>query len=182
MQAEAGFAGQVLCPHCQKALAIAPHGVVPPAGSQRPMPATVFGILNIVFGSLGLLCSPLSFIGAFAAEKVIQYAPPFKIWLAVGAVVGVFAAGWLLASGIGLLRLRKWALNGSLIYAWFAIVWAILGTVMNIIALVGGMVTLAPEALPGFIGGIIGGMIGLVYPILMLVFLRRPQVRQAFEA
>jgi hypothetical protein len=182
MQAEAGFVGQVLCPHCQKALAIAPGGVVPAAGSKRPMPATVFGILNIIFGGIGLLCSPLSFIGVFASQQLILYAPPFKIWLIIGAVVGIFAGGWLLASGIGLLKLKKWALSGSYIYAWFAIVWGIVGTAMNAVALATGMVTMAREAMPGFIGGMIGGTVGLVYPILMLVFLKRPHVRQAFEA
>jgi hypothetical protein len=178
MQAEAGFSGQVLCPHCQKALAIAPGGVS--LGSTRPMPATVFGILNIIFGGFALLCSPVSLIGVFATQQLIQYAPPYKIWLMIGAVVGIFAGGWLLASGIGLLKIKKWALAGSYVYAWFAIVWGIVGTAMNAVALATDMVTMSREAMPGFIGGMIGGTVGLVYPILMLVFLRKPHVRNAF--
>jgi len=145
------------------------------------MPVTVFGILHIIFGSLGLLCSPVNFFSVFFAQRVMQFSAPFKIWLIITAIVGVFTSAGLLTLGIGLLKMKKWALAGSYIYAWFAIVWGILSTTLTAVSLATGMVTMAREAMPGFIGGLAGGMIGLVYPILMLVFLRRPQVRKAFE-
>ena len=42
---------------------------MPSQGLVRPASVTVFGILNIIFGALGLLCSPFGLIAVFIPQQ-----------------------------------------------------------------------------------------------------------------
>ncbi len=180
LQADARSAGmQVQCPQCGN-VTVVPHGVASPVGplpaSGRPTSVTVFGVLGIVFGGLALLCTPFGLIGTFATPDVLNPSPVYKAWLIISSGLGLVMAGWLLAVGIGLLGLKRWARSGAIFYGWFAIVIGILSMIGNVAALALGAVSPGPGALPGYIGGTIGGLIGLVYPILLLVFMSKPHV------
>jgi hypothetical protein len=158
--------------------ALAP-ALYPPLHPERPAPVTVFGILNIVFGSLGLLCMPLGLIAIFAVPNAMNTTVTVKAWMLLSGVVGLACTIFLIVVGIGLLYLKAWARMGSLLYGWFAIIWGIIGTVVNFGVIPLGGYGFSHDAVPGVIGGILGGLIGLVYPILLVIFMRRPNVRSA---
>ena len=145
----------------------------------RPTAVTVFGILNIVFGTLGLMCMPLAFVGMFAMPHVGNPAALPKVWLLFSSAIGLGCTVLLIAAGIGLLYLKAWGRRCSLFYGWFAIVWGIIGAGLNI-----WFTTLKAEGnmemvLPSVIGGVCGGLIGLIYPILLVIFMQRPNVKEA---
>jgi hypothetical protein len=171
----------VQCPGCGSTVRVPP-ALNTPAPSQpsdqRPTSVTVFGILNIVFGSLGLLCSPFGFIGVFTLPDTFNPTLLYKGWLLFSAFIGLALSVWLLSMGIGLLNLKRWARVGSIAYGWFTIIWGIIGMIINFYVLFGQKISSSPEEMPALIGGafggIFGGVIGLVYPILLIVFMKKP--------
>jgi hypothetical protein len=163
---------------------------------QRPASVTVFGILNIVFAALGVIGMVASIVLFFLPAsssnpviKLIHESTAYATWLKVCIVLGVMSSTALLAAGIGLLCLRSWARKLSIGYAIYAIVFGILGAVVNFIYLVQPMLEQArqqqgPEAvgaLGGAVGGSVGGCFGLIYPVLLLIFMTRPTVVAAFQ-
>jgi hypothetical protein len=160
-----------------------------PQAIEKPTSVMVFGILNIVFGALGLICTPFSilmilFAGRFAAMNqapVMEYAPVYKMILLVSSVVGIGFSAWLLALGIGLVKMKGWGRRGSVIYSIIVIVWGIVGVALNILALHFGWMTVPEGGLPGYIGGMCGGVVGMVYPVLLLIFMSTSKVKRAFQ-
>ena len=164
---------------------------------ERPTSVTVFGILNIVFaviGVFGLFATAALFLTTGGSNnpviKIIQGQPIYAAFMELSIPLGVLSSGALLASGIGLLLLKRWARIMSIGYAIYAIVFGIVGSIMNFLFLVRPMIEEAnqkqgPEAagaMGGAIGGTIGGCCGLIYPILILIFLPRPKVVSAFQS
>lgn len=163
---------------------------------QRPVSVNVFGILNIVFALFGVF-GAIGTISLFSATdvssnpvvRIMLENPTYAAWLKLTIPLGLLASVVLLATGIGLLLLKSWARKLSIAYAVYAIVFAIIGTVVNFMFLVRPLLAEAqrsqgPEAagaIGGAIGGIIGGCLGLVYPILLIIFMTRPKVIAAFQ-
>ncbi len=163
----------------------------------RPTSVTVFGVLNIIFGALGLLSIVFSAAMFFAPQpdmsnpaiRIFSRTPILMLWMKVGVVLGSVTSVAVLASGIGLLQLRPWARTASIIYGVYAIIMGMVGTVINYLFLFGPLMEEAqhsrgPEAagaIGGAIGGVAGGLIGLIYPVLLLVFMYRPNVVAAFS-
>ena len=156
---------------------------------EKPTSVTVFGVLNCVFGGLGILCTPFSVLGLFIGDLIpmsemnpIEISPGYKIFLLVASVIGIGVAAWLLSLGIGLLKFKSWARRGSVIYAWVAIVWGIVSAVINLLALSQGWMTAPQGQMPAMVSGMCGGMIGLIYPVLLLIFMQTKRVKEAFAA
>ncbi|MHC4553347.1 MAG: DUF4339 domain-containing protein [Planctomycetota bacterium] len=153
---------------------------------ERPTSVTVLGILSIVFGSLNVLCTPFAFIGLFMPQPdgtPFAMGPGMKIYTAVGAVVGLIAAGFLLASGIGLLKLKNWARQIAYGYGWFAVIWGIVGIIINAVFMLPNLSGMGEHETPAMVGGVIGGMcggiLGLAYPVILIVFMKRPNIIEA---
>ncbi len=154
---------------------------------QRPTSVTVFGILNIVFASFNLLCSPLGMIMIFLSDKFDmgmgqQIQPPtgpVAVWMVVSFILGYVVSILLLIDGIGLLKLKRWARRGAVAYGWFAILWTMVGIIVTSALVMSGAYRTQNEAVSAMIGAILGGIIGLIYPVLLLVFMKRPHVIQA---
>ena len=166
---------QAECPKCHCIVTV-PHGEKPPPipdETPRPASVTTFGILNIVFGGLALLCTPFSAFAVFSMPNEFNPAQWYKGWLIFSSALSVICSAWLLALGIGLLCLKRWSRTGSIVYAWITIVFGVIGMVINFAAMTSGGISMSPETSAGFIGGLFGGLIGLVYPILLLIFMKR---------
>jgi hypothetical protein len=147
---------------------------------RRPASVTVFGILNIIFGSLGLICLPFSLLITFGVPQMWDPSDIAVIWIIVIHAVGLITTIFLLTLGIELLRLRAWARKWTLVYGWFSIVWAVIGTIVNLLLITSGEFGYAEEILPGAIGSTCGGLIGgLIYPVLLIIFMQRPSVKDA---
>ena len=157
---------------------------VPPA-QIRPTSFTVFGIINIVWGAMGILAIPLGIIMMFIRPRNISLSESFRVRLMLSSVVGLACAVLLIVTGIGLLKLKSWARVWTLGYGLFAIGWGILGMIVNIIFMSSGGYGYSSQQMPGMVGGVIGGfcggIVGLIYPILLVVFMRKENVIQAFN-
>jgi len=164
---------------------------------QRPASVTVFGILNIVFsvfGIIGMLFSLLLFLPQAPENnpvvKLLHDSPAYAAWLKFSLVPGAVMCVVLLAAGIGLLKLKPWARKASIGYAIYAMIMVVVSTVVNYFLMMRPLLEQAqqksgPEAagaIGGAIGGTIGGCFGLVYPVLLLIFMMRANVKSAFAS
>jgi hypothetical protein len=150
---------------------------------EKPTSVTVFGILNIVFGCMGLICTPFSLLlGVAAMQKTMETTTAYKMWTLVSGFIGIGFSVWLLVLGIGLVTMRRWARSGSVIYACVTILWSIIVVGMNIAALSLKWVIMPEAEMAGFVGGTVGGMCGgLIYPVLLLIFMQTEKVKRAFQ-
>jgi hypothetical protein len=167
--------------------------ILPPMYVVKPASVTVFGILNIVFGGMGILCTPFSMLMLFMGDifnmgqpNPIEIAGGYKTFLLCSSIAGICFAGWQLSLGIGLLKFKGWARRGSIIYACIALVWGIAGLILTVLAVSQGWMGPAegtsPAAMGGMVGGLCGGAIGMIYPVLLLIFMNTAKVKEAFEA
>lgn len=128
---------------------------------ERPTGITIIGAVLLGLGILSLLGGLLSFgVGGVTAVTSFFNAGGNAMWrgilsIATGAVQ-IFA-------GLGLLRLAKWA--------WLL---ALLGVGLQVVS---GFLGLFGNG----IGGFICGGIFLVIPVLLLLYLLRPDIRAAFD-
>jgi hypothetical protein len=164
---------------------------------QRPVSVTVFGVLNIVLGALGLfgmiftiilLVLPLPTTNNPALE-IMRNSPGYAALMKIMIPLGFLACGVSVAAGIGLLKLKNWGRTLSIGYAIYSIVAGLFGSMFNYIFLMRPLMEQAsqksgPEAagLIGVaVGGIFGSCFGMIFPVLLLIFMFRPKVVAAFR-
>jgi hypothetical protein len=109
---------------------------------ERPVIVLVFAILNIVFGTLGALCSFCSGIMsgfAFGIMNAVSTAGPMTpvphTVLVIGIIeyaIGFILCGGLAVSGIGLLTMKSWARKIAVVVAVLGIVVMIIVTTISI--------------------------------------------------
>ena len=159
---------------------------------QRPVSATVFGILHLVFGVPGLLCSPYNFYTlsvieshdrpANAALDVMRDAPGYMTFYTGGLVAGVAMAAVLVAAGVGLLKGKRYGRSLSIVYAGLAILMVIASTVAHYYVLSEPLSQVAgPEGVAARAGGVIGAVIGPIYPILTLFFMYKRSIVEYYQ-
>ena len=145
----------------------------------KPVAVKVFGILNIVFGSLGLVTSPLNFVNIGQSVEMFEAEGFFRMWLYISIGIAPLLSLILLVLGIGLLRYNEWGRRGTVIYSWFTIILGIVSSLITVGSLASKLGEANPVIIGAVIGGIIGTFVGLIYPIVSLVFLTRPAAREA---
>lgn len=165
---------------------------------QRPAIATVFGILNLVFGIWGV-CGSLASVAGFAvlsselvnakmrAEMNLQQFedPVFFGLLSMQMVLGTILAVVIIISGVGLLKFKPWGRKLANFYAVSYLILLAVGVAINFFFTVIPAFNEAnnPGATPDKIGAAIGGAVGgvfsvcfgMIYPICILIFLNRRQ-------
>jgi hypothetical protein len=121
--------------------------------------------------------------------KLIHESPTYTAWLKICIPLGLLSCAALLAAGIGLLCLKSWARILSITYAIYAIVFCLVGLLINLICMIQPMFEQAkPQqelevagAVGGPLSGTVGGLFLVIYPILLLIFMLRPKVVAAFR-
>jgi hypothetical protein len=170
-------------------------------GKTRPTSVTVFGVLNIIFGAwglLGIVMLAAVFAITWVAGRHAFPPPPLMLlerhpvalaWTLASIPLGLVATGVLIAAGIGLLKMKPWARTASIVWAIYGIVAGPIGIIVNFVAMSSELADAGhrggPEAVgavAGMVGGTIGGCIGLIYPAILLIFMFRRSVVQAFRA
>jgi hypothetical protein len=146
---------------------------VSPQIIERPTSVTVFGILNIVFGLLGLICAPMVDHKPTSTKEMV--------WNLIAAGISIGFAIWILVLGYGLLKLKPWARRGLIGYACVYIVYMVVISGTDIIAILHRLGQPDNE-IQTLIVTISVGLIGLIYPILLLIFMQTAKVKQAFAA
>jgi len=154
----------------------------------------VFGVLNIIFGAMALLCTPvglaMSFLAPAAGNPILTAMREnqlYRVWTIIGSICGIIGGGVLLAAGIGLLRLNPWARLVSIGYSIYAIVFGLIGQAINLMVLAPVLKEMAggqeaAAAIGGMVGGVFGGCLGLIYPVLLIIFMTRPKIKAAFQS
>jgi len=155
----------------------------------RPTAVTVFGVLNIVFGGMGLMCTPLAVVAQFLPQPPdapqVTFPPAMQVYSMFSFGLNVLMAAVLLAAGIGLLKQRRWGRQVSYAYGWFSVIWGVIGMAFVLVMLggsFGNTGTSGPESMAatsGLVGGMCLGLLGLVYPILLIVYMKKPHVVDA---
>jgi hypothetical protein len=166
---------------------------------QRPTAVTVFGILNIVFAALGIfgIFASIALLAAAGQNsnnpmiQIIHDNPGYAAYLKISTVLGMFVSLALLAAGIGLLLLQPWARVLSIAYGIFAIVSVPVNTIISFIFVTQPMLAQMQQhqsnaattgaAVGGLAGSLIGGCFGLIYPVLLLIFMLRANIKAAFN-
>ncbi|MBN2018959.1 MAG: hypothetical protein JW749_01900 [Sedimentisphaerales bacterium] len=160
-------------------------GQAPPYERQaveRPVAVTVFGLLNIVVGCWGLYNVVLSlhkiiilYKGHWTIRGTLYVLGPFSI--SIGFII------WILLLGIGLLTMKRWARRGSIMYARIKIVFAVISTGLFIFSLFRVWSSIPNDRVGPVIFSICKSFIrNFVYPVLLLIFMLSPKVKQAFAA
>jgi hypothetical protein len=165
---------------------------------KRPAVVTVFGILNLVFavfGVFGLIASVIMFFIMPVADtnnpvlRLVHDNPAYASWIKLTLGLGMVGIAIELAAGIGLLKLKPWGRQLAIVFAIFSIFVDVVGMVGNYFYMMRPLIEQAqqqhgPEsavAMGGAIGGTFGSCFGMVYPVLLLVFMLRPNVAAAFQ-
>ena len=167
---------------------------------ERPMSVTIFGMLNIGLGLLGLggmllstnfegfgasAASP-SFNSVFAFMDTLNHNPGYMLWNTITVPLNATASLLLVAAGVGLLLLKNWARLASIGCGIYKIAFVILNIVVLGLALreilaksmqVAGAFVMVILALAAFVGT----LLTLAYPLLLIYFLTRPKIIQAFQ-
>ena len=165
----------------------------------RPASVTVLGILNIVFAALGLMGIAVSIAMMFMPPglnvknpvlDLMRQNAGYAMYANISMVLGGVLTLVLCLAGIGLLMLRPWGRLLSIAYAVFAIISVIVNTAVNYYFLLAPMMDKqaalppGPEkmaAMGGIMGMVLGTCVGPVYPVVLLVFMYRANVRAAFR-
>ena len=167
----------------------------------RPVSTLVLGILNLVFGAMGLLGIAMTMAMVFIPQPkspspnpnpfmgLIQENEGYALFMKISVPLGLVASVVLILAGVGLLRLRSWGRHLSIGYAIYAIIAAIVGAAANcyfLMPLVQKALRMpgGPEQMGligGVIGGMVGGCVGVLYPAILLFFMFRPNVVAAMQ-
>lgn len=142
----------------------------------RPTGVTVIGIMNILFGlvgiCIGMVAATTALTAAMAASIRASNLFTGTLIIALGSAVAVFMVmlyGVQFYIGVGLLQLQKWSWTWARILAIIAIV---AGAVQIVVALFGGD--------PAFEFPIGTGLNAVIIQAIVLIYLSRPGVKEHF--
>jgi hypothetical protein len=162
------------------------------------MSVTVLAIIGIVIASLSLICVPFQLIGAFISApggggNPAMSTPALAAWTIGSSVVGVLMSVALLIGCIGSLKLAAWGRKLMLAVAAISLVVTVVSVVVNALLVMPALMN-SPEMaqlpeeqrrIATFIGGSFGVCCGLIfgalYPIFVLVFFNKADVKLAFS-
>ncbi len=147
---------------------------------KEPIAITIFGILNIAIGGLTLLTSPCTIFGIAMSGEIYGMAIGYRLFVLLTYVAGLILYVWLLSLGMGLIMLKKWARRGSVIYGCVAILLWVLHTGIDFFALSAGWINPSQPQLLAFIVRMCFRLAGLIYPVLLVVFMQKAKVKEAF--
>ena len=148
---------------------------------RRPAWATAIGVISVVFGSLGVICTPVNLVMQQrnpAMKAIFEHAPEwFRAYVLVSQAIGIVMALWLLAAGVLLLGRKPSAGLTHVAYSSVSLVMTVVGTAVTAVAMSSGTM---PEnvAAPAQFGLCIGMVIGPAYPVFLLIWFMRRKIRQ----
>ncbi|MCS7166409.1 MAG: hypothetical protein RMI91_00520 [Gemmatales bacterium] len=162
---------------------------------EKPASYTVFGILHIIIGLLGVLCGVIQsvalqpiHIGPAGQEVniwllIVQAHPAIETWVRVTTLISVLLSVMLVVAGIILLMGSRNGAVLSLLYSVGKILVTLLDIGFSFLYLFPAMDEVLPKVLPGMpqpqrnafllgirTGMLFGGSISLVYPVVVLAF------------
>ena len=168
-----------------------------PATSSPPASITVFGVLNLVFGAMGICGLIFAVIGIVVERMELPNQPPNPVadvmnqnafysgFNMVNVGLGFLVTILLLVAGICLLKKQRLGRTLSNIYGIYGIVMGLIGMFLFVVFLRPDLMAITQDGVPlgaiTFWAAIGGGLLGMVYPVLLLIFINRPKVKQALH-
>jgi len=169
----------------------------------RPTTLTVLGILAIIFGAYGLLCTPFALLmtAGFGSEIFKEVMPgfgsgPMQIWMYASSGLAIVASLFELAAGIGLLQVKEWGRKLAIGLCVYKILFSFVSAAVQVL-MVRPMMAEMMKDLPagasgeaamagGMIGGVIGGAVGILFAVVLysvlIYLLTRPEVVTACQS
>jgi hypothetical protein len=188
--------------------------MIPTRGGGRPLAVTVAAILQLVFGGLGVMCgiftAGIDIAGGRDALRTNQNtaesrlqeasqslqeekAPAWRAYSIANQVTSGIFSCMMVASGIGLLRMARWARILALVYAGLSLVKDVVVMAYNVLVLN----PLADEALHTLpaqdrqavepimkfatVFAVVGIVLVMLYPIAIAILMLLPSVNRAFS-
>lgn len=155
----------------------------PTQANNKPIAVWVFGILNVILGCCFLVLIVYSWgkIIADVFNKPESLTLSGKLFLFF-FLINIGLEIWLIVLGIGLLKIKIWARNGSVLFAWINIVFIMI----TIVAIVASLITDWKD-FPRIMRASVTlnnvlAVIRWIYMVLLLVFMKTAKVKQAFAA
>ncbi len=182
----------------------APLGQAKGFSPRRTAAALTFGILNLIYGGIGLICNPVNGLGNAVAKTPpgglppggnnlifeIALRPEYRRGMVAFAAVGFVSCAILVTAGIGLLAMKAWGRRACLWYATLSLFATLCNLIFVAIYIGSPMLELAKTAKnaeqSGFAyGGIIGAVgvvfLAAIYPTVLLIFMTRRSVVASLE-
>jgi len=165
-------------------------GLVPPVDQYAPPPRRpvwpiAIGVISIVLGSLGLICTPIVMAISAHGPRVDQVHELFPDWYdsytKAAAVVGLVGSALLLVAGVYLLKRRPTAKTLHVTYALIQVFAAVVNAILIATAFLPSIRRSgAPEHVKASIiaGWVVGLAVGLVYPVFLLIWFYRFRIAQ----
>jgi len=152
----------------------------------RPTAVTVIGIIGIVLGILGLCCNLIGLGAAGSLPMLAEMAqqsgeqspelqqmlnnPALMRYTMVSAVVGLVLSVWMIVASILLLGMKPIGYTLMLANAGIWVAWTLVRTIVGV-----AMVSADPTSF-------ITALILMVFPIIVLIVLTRPNIKEAFQS
>jgi hypothetical protein len=159
--------------------------VAPVAMAPQTKAPKVFGILHIVFG---VICGGGAGFGIFANLRALALVPDdLKSYALVMSIISgllIFMYILLLVGGIGLLKSRRWGRTLSLVYGVVAILLNIVNSLFQTVLKPDGTGSQGgseAEAIGRGIGMMIVMVVLFIYPIIVLIFMSKANVKAALK-
>ena len=159
--------------------------VAPVAMAPQTKVPKVFGILHIVFG---VICGGCSGFGIFANLGALALvSDDLKSYFLVMSIISgllIFMYILLLVGGIGLLMSRTWGRTLSLVYGVVAILLNIANLLAQTVFVPASLSTSSgseAEAIGRGIGMMIAMVVMFIYPIIVLIFMSKANVKAALK-
>lgn len=187
---EAIPAGTAKCPHCGEALGRPLSARTGWGSPAKPMVVAVFGVLHLAFGALGVcgqlwtlfMMTQLSGNPMFSQAFDQSWGAPgstLRTFMTANLVVYFVTAAVQLATGYGLLAMKRWGRKAAVGLALFGLGYGVLSGAISLPLMLENMpAAQRPIALGS---ALIGQLINLGYQGLVVFFLTRPHVRAAFD-
>ncbi len=150
---------------------------------ERPIVVVVFGVLGFVLGGYPFINTyPQLYriiVPALTGKMAVSGMPLFLL----SCLVSVGLSIWLIVLSIGLLRMKKWARRGSIIYAWVRIGLDTVTRGYTAVIILLGLASPPKDGRWHFWVTYAGmTLIAFIYPVLLLIFMKTEKVKRAFAA
>lgn len=160
-------------------------GAPPAVRTGIPGGILAIGVLNLVFGGLGMLGGALQLVSAHLVAGLPGATAAFDpaLLMAVAGLRIVFSA-MMLVSAVGLFLARYWGLRLALLSATGRIALGLVGIASALVSAAGQSGQVGAQGDAAFPMGLLGTLLllglGLVYPAVVLVVLGRRSARESF--
>ena len=154
-----------------------------------PPSVKVFGVLQLVFGTIGFVSSGFGLVmvaimfsdgneisDAFTQGFMISFKEGYPTVLAIISLLTLALSVFQIVCGIGLLKSLNWGRIGSLCFAVLSILISLASTTLTI-----GMMKDDMFNTVSIVGSVVGFFFNLILPGCILFFLTRPAVVEALQ-